>query len=30
MSDKNLHVLNDVSSRDGKSYKRAISKFAIG
>jgi hypothetical protein len=30
MSDKNLHVLSDVSGRAGKTYKHNISKFAIG
>jgi hypothetical protein len=30
MSDKNLHVLSGVSSRAVKTYKHAISRFAIG
>jgi hypothetical protein len=30
MSDKNLPVLSDVSSRAGKTYKRATGEFAIG
>jgi hypothetical protein len=30
MSDKNLPLPSDVSSRDGKTYKHAISEFEIG
>jgi hypothetical protein len=30
MSDKNLQLLSDLSSRAGKIYKRAIGRFAIG
>jgi len=30
MSDKNLSLFNDVSSSDGKTYKHAMRKFAIG